>query len=528
MAERNTETQEMNIQPQAGVIGVFSRLNYKPWYAIAEFVDNSTQSFYSHQAQLKKNGINMLDVNIDYDEEHDILTIADNAYGMEMEDFQRAVKIDSPPENKDGRNEFGMGLKTAASWFGNVWSVKTTQLGSPYEYYTEVNIPKIRTELLNSVPILITKVSTNTHGTTITIKDITKKIGPSRTKAKIVDLLKSMYRRDLDSGVIHINYNGEPLYFEEYTNLSFRNQVWRKNIDFDFIFDRKKHHIKGFVGILANGGFGRAGFALFRRNRVVIGGEDQNYKPEEIFGQAQSTISHKLYGEIDLDDFPVNQAKDGFIWDDGLEEAFIQKLKENINEYINIAKKTNKERIQEESLSKKVSDDVHSNIQNIIDKAGIALAGEINSNIFDNENRTLDNNELNGEEQTSVELFIKYQEEQNNQPEVEDEKIREYKISVDAVHTIKVSVQWTLGNSSTWIKVDQNEDNNSAFVKLNINHPFFKPFSEKQDFKEVLEKFAIAFALAELRAKQNANSDGSISPNAFRNYINIYLKELND
>ena len=43
------EIQEINIQPQAGVIGVFSRLNYKPWYAIAEFVDNSTQSFYSHQ-----------------------------------------------------------------------------------------------------------------------------------------------------------------------------------------------------------------------------------------------------------------------------------------------------------------------------------------------------------------------------------------------------------------------------------------------------------------------------------------------
>lgn len=43
------EIQELNIQPQAGVIGVFSRLNYKAWYAIAEFVDNSTQSFYSHQ-----------------------------------------------------------------------------------------------------------------------------------------------------------------------------------------------------------------------------------------------------------------------------------------------------------------------------------------------------------------------------------------------------------------------------------------------------------------------------------------------
>ena len=51
------EIHELNIQPQAGVIGVFSRLNYKPWYAIAEFVDNSTQSFYSHQEKLAENGV---------------------------------------------------------------------------------------------------------------------------------------------------------------------------------------------------------------------------------------------------------------------------------------------------------------------------------------------------------------------------------------------------------------------------------------------------------------------------------------
>ena len=42
----------LNIQPQAGVLGVFSRLNYKPWYAIAEFVDNSTQSYYSNKKEL--------------------------------------------------------------------------------------------------------------------------------------------------------------------------------------------------------------------------------------------------------------------------------------------------------------------------------------------------------------------------------------------------------------------------------------------------------------------------------------------
>ena len=120
------EITSLNIQPQAGVIGVFSRLNYKPWYAIAEFVDNSTQSFYNNEKLLAKVGIKSITVKVEYDFENNILTITDDAFGMEMEDFVRAVKVDSPPESRDGRNEFGMGLKTAASWFGNTWSVEST------------------------------------------------------------------------------------------------------------------------------------------------------------------------------------------------------------------------------------------------------------------------------------------------------------------------------------------------------------------------------------------------------------------
>ena len=55
--EKEFDIHKLNIQPQAGVIGVFSRLNYKPWYAIAEFVDNSTQSFYNNEKILKEAGV---------------------------------------------------------------------------------------------------------------------------------------------------------------------------------------------------------------------------------------------------------------------------------------------------------------------------------------------------------------------------------------------------------------------------------------------------------------------------------------
>lgn len=517
--ENNIFIQELNIQPQAGVIGVFSRLNYKPWYAIAEFVDNSTQSFYSHRKELSDSGIRDVEVSIEYDSNNDILTITDDAYGMEMEDFARAVRIDSPPNDKTGRNEFGMGLKTAASWFGNIWSVRSTQLGSNNEYYTEINIPELRENDINVVSIQRKKVDSSTHGTTIVIRDITKKIGSPRTKNKITELLKSMYRRDLNNGLVKIIYDGESLYFDEYECLSFRNRTWKMNLDFKFEFDGRPHHVKGFVGILAHGGFGRAGFALFRRNRVVVGGEECNYKPDEIFGQAQSPIAHKLFGELDLDDFPINQAKDGFVWDDGLEEEFIKQLKSWIKEYIEIGKITNKDRMKEEATSKDVSDNIQNEVQNVI--AHSFGSQSVNTApLFAQEPLS------NG--YTELESYKEYQTEQNNLPEKIDDKIRKYTIQVDGASKCIISVQWTLGNSSVWIKVDAAEDGSAANVQLNINHPFFKPFSEKEDFKSVLEKFAIAFALAEIRIKKNSNEDGSVNPSAFRNQINEYLRKLAD
>lgn len=506
------ETHELNIQPQAGVIGVFSRLNYKPWYAIAEFVDNSTQSFYSHQDYLDEHGIRNLHISVKYDIENDILTIIDDAFGMEFEDFARAVKIDSPPDNKNGRNEFGMGLKTAASWFGNVWSVRSTQLNSENEYYTEINIPELRKNNINSVSISETKVAPASHGTTIIIRDITKKIGSSRTKSKIKELLKSMYRRDLNNGLVHITYDDEPLYYDEHECLLFRNRKWRQDIDFNFDFDGITHHVTGFVGILAHGGFGRAGFALFRRNRVVIGGDDFNYKPEEIFGQAQSTIAHKLFGEINLEDFPINQAKDGFVWDDGLEEQFIKELKQHIKEYIEIAKITKKDRTKEEETSKDSSDNVEKKVKEALLRSFGAKNEQ--SQLFE------------PDELPELSLYKEGQEEQNNLPETVDNKIRRYTIDINPATKCKLSTQWTLGNASTWIKVDSDEDGCSANIQLNINHPFFKPFSKKEDFKLVLEKFALAFALAEIQAKKNAYSDGMISPNAFRMQINKYLEQL--
>lgn len=255
------------------------------------------------------------------------MLIVDNAYGMEIERFRDAILLDSRNESQAGRNEFGMGLKTAASWFGKVWRVTSTQYGSSNRYTATVDIPMLDKLHLQNTKIYRDFVATDEHGTEIVIEQVTKKITGSRTIGKIRDLLSSMYRRDINNRNIEIWFNDEPIVFEEYPILTnFRGKSWKKNLDFNVDFDDKMYHVTGFVAIMNPGSFPKAGFALFRQDRVVIGGTDSNYKPSPIFGQAQSQKSLKLFGELNMNDFPVNQAKDGFIWDDGLEDAFIDAL----------------------------------------------------------------------------------------------------------------------------------------------------------------------------------------------------------
>jgi hypothetical protein len=109
------------IGPEA--ISSYQRLSYTPWHAIAEFVDNSTQSYADNQAlideRLQEEGVSF-QVSITYEpnENNGMLRVADNSIGMSYADLERALRIAVPPANRLGRSRYGMGMKTAAFWIG--------------------------------------------------------------------------------------------------------------------------------------------------------------------------------------------------------------------------------------------------------------------------------------------------------------------------------------------------------------------------------------------------------------------------
>jgi hypothetical protein len=76
---------EISIQPPSDVYDTFGRLNYKPWYALAEFVDNATQNYFDHKRALKAaEGRARLHIDIGYDSNS--VTVSDDANGMNLEE----------------------------------------------------------------------------------------------------------------------------------------------------------------------------------------------------------------------------------------------------------------------------------------------------------------------------------------------------------------------------------------------------------------------------------------------------------
>ncbi len=229
---------EIDIRPATSVYGTYRRLSYKPWFAIAEFIDNSTQSYYDHSMELKEDSnFKKMVINIRYDASEKILEITDNAYGMNWEDFQRALVLDKPPKNRDGRNEFGMGLKTAACWFGNLWTVETTEYGSNKMFSATMDIKKLETEKTETINPVITHVPFEMHQTKITIKDLNQTMASSAIR-KTKDLLQRIYRNDLRTGEIDIIWNGEHLEYSEIEILKEElkdgtTKEWKDNVNFE-------------------------------------------------------------------------------------------------------------------------------------------------------------------------------------------------------------------------------------------------------------------------------------------------------
>lgn len=523
-----TMGKKINIRPTSSVYATYKRLSYQPWTAIAEFVDNSTQSFYDHKSELMSlKYAKGLRICIDYisdDVDGDRLEIYDDAYGMEWSDFQRAIILDRPPISTNGRNEFGMGLKTAACWFGSVWSVESTQLNSKNKYYAEIDIDQLGKYKLEEIDVREEIVSPKKHFTKIIIRKLNKKIVGPRTISKVKDLLSSIYREDIRSGLVKIYYNGSLLQFKEVNiyseEVNGAKKVWKKDIDFSILHEGETLSVKGFVAIRIPGSVKDAGLTLIRRGRVIVGGSEANYRPTELFGDSNSYAWQRLFGELHMDNWPVTQAKDNFDWhNSGLEEAFIQALEPLIRDY---RKKAENIRVRERIDT---NDLVTTAITGLEDSG---LVENVNIEIVD----TVTTPPVSSIQSENIP--------DNNEPTAETETVSDNEtddgVIIDGGKQVNYSFKYknidylfhivfdVTDPSSHWLLVEPNGLNEYT-LSINMKHSFFKPLIEKKDFLPIMTRMCIALVLAEIES-MSLSPDGKIEPCDIRLKMNEILENV--
>jgi hypothetical protein len=325
-------TVKVQIGPET--VRSYKRLAYETWWAIAEFIDNSTQSFLSNRRELEEamsDSREKIQVFMAYDRDARELRISDNAMGMSLEELTRAVMIGNPPEDVTGRHEFGMGLKTAACWLGDRWTVRTTRLGDAKEYQIEFDVERVAsgdTDLRLSEKSVDPKL----HYTILTISDMHQSIG-GRLLGRLKENLRSIYRFDTRSGMLQLWWGDEELSYDDRLSLlkAADGSEYRK----DFAFDVNGKSVRGWCGILEQGGRPKAGFAISRRGRLVMGQPDA-WRPQSLFGQltgSNDLVNQRLVGEIHLDDFLISHTKNQILWIDDELDLVEEKLKELFSDY---------------------------------------------------------------------------------------------------------------------------------------------------------------------------------------------------
>lgn len=324
-------TDRVSIKPGAGILSALRHLNYRPWFAVAEFVDNALQSYLANRAKLPNARLSV-GVAVEAGPPARI-TIRDDAAGIAAVDYARAFRPAEVPPDASGLSEFGMGMKSAACWFAPRWRVRTSAIGEGVERTLGFDIARIVHDRLEELQVVSTACAPSTHFTEIVLEE-PYHVPVGRTLGRIKEHLTDIYRCYLRDGILRLCFNDAELRYEEpavlrapfYRDPSGPPVVWRKEISFDF-GDLKA---RGFAALREKGASARSGFALFRRNRLIQGSGDEGWRPEAVFGRPNSYSYQRLFGELHLEGFEVSHTKDGFRWDNN-EGPFAELLAEELD-----------------------------------------------------------------------------------------------------------------------------------------------------------------------------------------------------
>lgn len=494
--------ESVNISPRVTILSVLKHLNYKTYYALAEFIDNSIDSYLKNVEELSANANYQLKVNIEFDTTNNRIVITDNAAGIKSSDYPRAFRTAEIPPDNSRLSEFGMGMKSAACWFSNRWEVRSTALGEDVERTVSFDIAKIVEDKIEELEVTSKPASSASHYTVITLFEISKKMPIRKGLGKVKRHLASIYRDFIRNGELELTINDtEKLTYSSPKVLKvpfFENPTteaieWKQNVDFDFGDDGYGGQLKakGFVAIMETMSVSNSGFALFRRGRVIEGSadNDEGFRPSKISGSLGSHRYKSLFGELHLEGFKVSHTKDGFQWDDNM-EAFLDLLKDELesDNSIPILKQADKYR------GRRSTPDLNKASKTVVDNTTKMISPGLKEDVDDIRGKEPDNND------TPVPL-----------PEVKQSYFKTFTLNLndcDWIVHLEVSYDETINELfQVGEHIIPATPKTSEFrhigVRLSLVHPFMIEFAgDDANVIEPILRIAVAFGLSEVIARE--------------------------
>lgn len=334
---------KVSIATKPLVYSTFRYIANTSWNALAEYVDNSLQSFQAHKEQLSKindGGKVRVEIRISDDE----ITITDNAWGIEAENYERAFELANIPLDATGLSEFGMGMKVSSIWFSNVWKVETCAMGEGVKKTVIFDLQKVVDNQETDLNVQEEKAALTEHYTRITLQELT----PNKPKqlAAVKRHLSSTYTKFIRDGILELIVNDEVLtvsepkilvapYFKRVGD-EFRpegeDKEWK--VEFSFAPKSGKYKVTGFIGVLETMSTDKEnGFLVFRRGRAIGYSGDDKYRPYELCGQVGSMQYKRIFGELSVEGFDVSFQKNAFQEDEAFKQ-FIEDLAEDLHDKI--------------------------------------------------------------------------------------------------------------------------------------------------------------------------------------------------
>ncbi|MCY3675791.1 MAG: ATP-binding protein [Paracoccaceae bacterium] len=501
----------VNIRPSVNVLSILPHLNYKAWFALAEFVDNSIQSSIAKRKDLEAlyGRFNYkLRVDINFNTYEKSIVIYDNAAGISSSEFQRAFRPAEIPLDTSGLSEFGMGMKSAACWFSPKWSVRSSALGENIERTVIFDIDQIVNDSIEDLHVISSPISTEKHYTEICLRDINAfPKGP--TISKIKKHLASIYRIFLREGQLEINLDSENLSYVDpmvlsapyYVNPDGPQIEWKKEIKIDL---GKNKIATGFVAIREKASTSLAGLALFRRNRLVLGSVDETYRPRDIFGNSNSFTFQRIFGEIHLKGFNVSHSKDGIKWEES-EDIFLSELRKQLLE--------SDMPILLQAREYRTRKDVR-NVRETVAEVGQNLAKRFDHNkFFDTKNIQIESPPKESEFEP---LTNTDREESQFEFNFRDEP---WIVKVELSFSDKVNDWLSIKYQPSIIDPEPRQ----VVIRVSMLHPFMVQYSnlDSEGLSAVLN-IAASMALSEVLAEESAEHH----PSTVRRYTNEILKNL--